>query len=57
MYLKNKKDAEIKILLSIVIVIHNNVDLLRNLLNRIENIATGLVSDYEIIIIDNGSTD
>lgn len=54
---KNKEVIEIKILLSIVIVIRDNYDILHNLLNRIEDIASSLVSDYEIIIIDNGSSD
>jgi len=54
---KNKEDIEMKILLSIVIVIHDNYDILHSLLNRIEMITSGLVSDYEIIIIDNGSSD
>ena len=46
-----------KILLSIVIVIKDNYDILHKLLNKIEYIASNLVSDYEIIIIDNGSSD
>ncbi len=56
--MKNKLvKTEIELFLSIVFVSRNNFDLLNTLIKNIENKLFNFVSDYEIIIIDNGSTD
>jgi hypothetical protein len=49
--------AEISALLSVVFAVHNEVESLHSIIARIEGIASHLVSDYEIVIVDNGSTD
>ena len=49
--------SEIPILLSVVVVVQNQAEELRGLVSGIEDIISPLVSDYEIVIVDNGSND
>lgn len=49
--------AEIPVLLSVVVVVRNEAQRLYDLVKSIEEITSRLVSDYEIVIVDNGSTD
>ena len=49
--------SEIRLFLSVVVVLHNKSDQLYEILDNIQNITSCLVSDYEIIIVDNGSSD
>lgn len=49
--------TQISILLSIVLVAQNDVERIPEFIRRIGEIASNLVSDYEIVIVDNGSTD
>ncbi|MEB3166490.1 MAG: glycosyltransferase [Cyanobacteriota bacterium] len=49
--------AEIPLLLSVVCVVQNDSERLRELIARLEGVISPLVSDYEIVIVDNGSTD
>ena len=55
----NKEDEldEIKIFLSIVLITKNDSYQLSDIIQRTEEVASRLVSDYEIIVVDNGSTD
>ena len=45
------------IFLSVVIPVYNSEKEIPNLLDRMTELLSRLVSDYEIIIIDNASTD
>jgi polyisoprenyl-phosphate glycosyltransferase len=49
--------AEIPALLSIVFPVQNEAGILPEIIARIERIISSLASDYEIVIVDNGSTD
>lgn len=49
--------SEIQAFLSIVIAVHNEASHLEKIIDDIEQIASRLVSDYEIVIVDNGSVD
>jgi polyisoprenyl-phosphate glycosyltransferase len=53
----NTTDERLAVLLSIVITAQNNEGELFNCLQQITSLAERLVSDYEIIVVDNGSTD
>ena len=53
----NTTNERLSILLSIVITAQNNEGELFNCLKQITSLAGRLVSDYEIIVVDNGSTD
>ena len=55
--IKKKTKSEIQVFVSIVIVVFNKSQFLYDLLDKIQNILTYLVSDYEIVIVDNGSSD
>jgi len=50
-----KRPVNFPIFLSIVIIIGNEADLLKSILSKIVNFVSPIVSDYEIIIIDNTS--
>ena len=52
-----QKAEFLTILASIIIVINNEAKEIRDYVCAIAEIATHLLSDYEIVIIDNGSTD
>lgn len=45
------------IFLSIVLVVRNQADHLNGLLREISTAVDGLASDYEVIVVDNGSSD
>lgn len=45
------------VFLSVVVVLKNKSDKLETILNEINRLLTSLVSDYELIIVDNASTD
>lgn len=49
--------AEIPALLSVVFSVQNEAGILPGIIARIEHIISSLASDYEIVIVDNGSTD
>ena len=49
--------TELPILLSIVLVVQNYADRIPEVVRDAGAIASQLVSDYEIVIVDNGSTD
>ena len=49
------KDKQLDI--SIVVPVFNEVDLIEELLSRIKKVCGGLRKTYEIVIIDDGSTD
>jgi len=46
-----------QIFLSIITVVRNNAKDIENIIGELKNNLNGLVNDYEIIIIDNNSTD
>lgn len=48
---------QLPIFLSLVIAIRNQSDQLQPLITEISQMLNGLVSDYEIVIVDNASTD
>ena len=48
---------EIPVLLSIVLVVQNYADQIPEVVRDVGAISSHLVSDYEIVIVDNGSTD
>lgn len=52
-----KTDVFFPIFLSIVVVIENQAATLQQTLQEIADTITGLVSDYELIVIDNASSD
>lgn len=49
--------AEIPALLSVVFSVQNEAGIIPDIIARIERITSSLASDYEIVIVDNGSTD
>ena len=49
--------TQIPVLLSVVLVAQNDADRIPGIIRSTGEIASRLVSDYEIVIIDNGSTD
>ena len=51
------KTEILPIFLSLVIPAHNQVKQLTNLLDKVSQVLSKSVSDYEIIIVDNASTD
>ena len=51
------RSTEIPILLSIVIVAQNYADRIKDVIRLTGTVVSQFVTDYEIVIIDNGSTD
>lgn len=49
--------AEIPCLLSVVFIVQNDSDCIAGLIADVEGTIASLVSDYEIVVVDNGSTD
>lgn len=49
--------TQIPVLLSIVLIAQNDADRISSDIRSAGTLLSGLVSDYEIVIIDNGSTD
>jgi glycosyltransferase involved in cell wall biosynthesis len=49
--------AEIPALLSVVFAVQNEVESLHGIISRIADIMSRLASDYEIVVVDNGSID
>ena len=49
--------TQIPVLLSVVLVAQNDADLIPGIIRSTGEMASRLVSDYEIVIVDNGSTD
>ena len=50
-------DTDKQLDISIVVPVFNEVDLIEELLSRIKKVCKGLRKTYEIVIIDDGSTD
>lgn len=53
----NTSEERLSVLLSIVITAQNNAIEIADCLKQITSLAGALVSDYEIIVVDNGSSD
>lgn len=51
------RSAEISALISVIFVTHNDPANLRQYITQIEDTVSAVFSDYETIIVDNGSTD
>lgn len=49
--------TQLPVLLSVVLVTQNDADRIPGIIRSTGEIASQLVSDYEIVIVDNGSTD
>lgn len=49
--------TQLPVLLSVIIVAQNDADRIQAVIQRAGEVSSCLVSDYEIVIIDNGSTD
>jgi hypothetical protein len=49
--------TQLPVLLSVVLVTHNDADQIQSIIRSTGKIASQVVSDYEIVIVDNGSTD
>jgi glycosyltransferase involved in cell wall biosynthesis len=49
--------SEIPALLSVIFSVQNEAGSIPSIIARIEDITSSLASDYEIVIVDNGSTD
>jgi hypothetical protein len=49
--------TQIPVLLSVVLVAQNDADRIPGIIRSTGEMASRLVSDYEIVIVDNGSTD
>ena len=50
-------DTDKQLDISIVVPVFNEVDLIEELLSRIKKVCRGLRRTYEIVIVDDGSTD
>jgi polyisoprenyl-phosphate glycosyltransferase len=55
--LRAGKMARLQMFLSVVMVLRDQASELESLLSRTSEIVKGIVSDYELIVVDNGSQD
>lgn len=55
--MKNNKTAYFPVFLSVVFVVRNEAECIKNILVEAAEVVAGIVSDYEFVIVDNASSD
>ena len=55
--LKDNKSSKKSFFISIIFVVNNKSKNLKDILEKLTNIISNIKNSYEIIVIDNGSTD